>query len=382
MSLRTLSDPLVRLLADLVAIPSVNPMGRGKSGPGYLEHDVAVYVEAYLRRHGVGTEVNDVLPGRPNVTGFIDAGAEKTLLLEAHCDTVQAESMTIPPFTPELRDGRLYGRGSCDTKGALAAFLHGVCSHLDAGGRLRFNVIMLAAADEEYQFTGARHAVEHGLKADFGIVGEPTRLRIVRAHKGVTRWRIVTRGVAAHSAYPERGTNAIYAMGHVLERLEEYGKTLRGSAGHPLLGSPSLSAGVIEGGEAVNIVPDRCSVELDRRTLPGETTEEVLGGARRSLRMVPGWEFDPPHLAVAGMEVPEGSPVVGLLSGAMAGEGRDVHVESAQYATDAGIYNGAGIPCVVFGPGDIAQAHTAEEWIDLENLHAASAVVRSLISRQ
>ena len=376
------SDPLVRLLADLVAIPSVNPMGRGKAGPGYSEHEVAAYVEAYLRRHGVETRVNDVLPGRPNVTGFIDSGAEKTLLLEAHCDTVQAESMTIPPFSPEIRDGRLYGRGSCDTKGSLAAFLYGVCSHLDAGGRLRFNVIMIAAADEEYQFTGARHAVAHGLKADFGIVGEPTRLRIVRAHKGVTRWRIVTRGVAAHSAYPERGVNAIYAMGHVLDRLEKYGKALRGSAVHPLLGSASLSAGVIEGGEAVNIIPDRCTVEVDRRTLPAETTEEVVGGVRSALEEVSGWEFDPPHLAVAGMEVPEESPVVRLLSGAIAGVCGEASVEAAQYATDAGIYNGAGIPSVVFGPGDIAQAHTADEWINIEDLHAAAAVVRSLISQQ
>jgi acetylornithine deacetylase len=192
----------------------------------------------------------------------------------------------------------------------------------------------------------------------------------------------VTRGVAAHSAYPERGVNAIYAMGHVLDRLEEYGKALRGSAPHPLLGSASLSAGVIEGGEAVNIVPDRCSVEVDRRTLPGETTEKVTGAVRSALEGVPGWEFDPPHLAVAGMEVPEESPVVRLLSGAIAGVCGEAPVEAAQYATDAGIYNGGGIPTVVFGPGDIAQAHTAEEWIDLEDLHAAAAVVRRLISRQ
>ncbi|HEX7573287.1 MAG TPA: M20/M25/M40 family metallo-hydrolase, partial [Bacteroidota bacterium] len=196
------------------------------------------------------------------------------------------------------------------------------------------------------------------------------------------RWRIVTRGVAAHSAYPERGENAIYAMGHVLERLEEYGNALRGSAPHPLLGSPSLSAGVIEGGEAVNIVPDRCMVEVDRRTLPGESTEEVLGAVRRSLGVVPGWEFDPPHLAVAGMEVPAESPVVRLLAGAISGVCGEVQVEAAQYATDAGIYNGAGIPSVVFGPGDIAQAHTAEEWIDCESLRAAAAVIRSLISQQ
>jgi acetylornithine deacetylase len=375
-----LSDPLVSLLADLVAIPSVNPMGRGKTGPGYREQEIAVYVAEYLRAHGVDTRVSEVVPGRPNVTGYIDAGAGKTLLLEAHADTVQAEAMSVPPFAPAVRNGRLYGRGACDTKGSLAAFLHGVCSTLEAGPKLRFNLVILAAADEEYQFSGARHALDAGLKADFGIVGEPTSLRIIRAHKGVTRWRIVTRGVAAHSAYPERGVNAIYAMGHVLGRLESYAATLSLTRPHPLLGSPSLSAGVIQGGEAVNMVPDRCVLEVDRRTLPGESDEHVLGGARKALEGIAGWQFEPPHLSAGGMDVPEESPVVGLLSRAVAGVCGDVQVESAQYATDAGLYNGAGIPSVVFGPGNIAQAHTAEEWIDLESLRSAAAVVRSLIS--
>ncbi|HMK38264.1 MAG TPA: M20/M25/M40 family metallo-hydrolase, partial [Bacteroidota bacterium] len=279
----TTSEPLVRLLADLVACASVNPMGRGKSGRQYREEDVADCVNGYLRSHGVDTSVSEISPGRPNVTGFVDAGAEKTLLLEAHTDTVHADSMTIPPFSPEVRNGRLYGRGSCDTKGSLAAFLHGLCSLLDGGGKLAYNVIILAAADEEYQFTGALHAVAHGLKADFAVVGEPTGLRIVRAHKGVTRWRIVTRGLAAHSAYPERGKNAIYAMARVLQRMEAHGDALRAASPHPLLGSPSLSVGVIEGGEAVNVVPDRCVAEVDRRTLPGESAGEVLGAASASL---------------------------------------------------------------------------------------------------
>ncbi len=356
-------------------------MGRGGTGAGYAENDVALCVEAYLRAHRVDCRLTEVAPGRPNVTAFVDAGAETTLLLEAHSDTVQADSMTIPPFTPDVRNGRLYGRGSCDTKGSLAAFLHGVCTHLDGGGRLRFNVVLVAAADEEYQFSGALHAVEEGLKADFAVVGEPTLLHIVRAHKGVIRWRIATRGVAAHSAYPERGENAIYAMGRVLGRLEEYGKTLRSSAPHPLLGSPSFSPGVIEGGEAVNVVPGRCILEVDRRTLPGETVEQVLRSAEHALGDLDGWSFDPPHLSVPGMEVSGESPVVRFLSGAVHDVCGEAHVEGAQYATDAGVYNGAGIPAVVFGPGDIAQAHTAEEWIDIGNLYAAAHVIRKLISQ-
>ena len=373
-------DPLVSLLADLVGIPSMNPMGRGKSGPAYSEAAIAAYVAAYLRKHGVDTEIDEVVPGRPNVIGSIDAGAEQTLLLEAHLDTVHAESMSIPPFTPEIRDGRLYGRGACDTKGSLAAFLYACCSLLEGGRKPRFNIVLLAVADEEYQFKGALRAIARGLKADFGIAGEPTRLRIVRAHKGVTRWRVVTRGVAAHSAYPERGKNAIYRMGHVLARLEEHALGLRVAVPHPVLGPPSLSVGVIEGGEAVNVVADRCVIEVDRRTIPGESTESVLEAVRTVLRDVPGWEIEQPYLSVGAMEVPPESPVVGYLSDAVHKETGNVILEAAQYATDAGIYTGAGIPSVVFGPGDIAHAHTGAESIDLAELHAASAIITRMIA--
>jgi acetylornithine deacetylase/succinyl-diaminopimelate desuccinylase-like protein len=198
----------------------------------------------------------------------------------------------------------------------------------------------------------------------------------------VTRWRIVTRGVAAHSAYPERGKNAIYAMGHLLVRLEAYARSLRDGAAHPSLGPPSLSAGVIEGGEAVNIIPERCTVEVDRRTLPGESADSVLGAARAALEGVPGWEFEPPHLSVGAMDVPAESPIVRSLSGAIRSVCGKARIESAQYATDAGIYGAAGIPAVVFGPGDIAQAHTAQEWIDIENLNTASAIIRKLITHE
>jgi len=373
------TDPLIRLLADLVAIPSVNPMGRRVAGEGFSEGAIADFIAALLRRHGLDVRLDETAPGRPNVTARLDAGAKRTLLLEAHTDTVHTGGMTISPFDPVVKDGRLYGRGSCDTKGSLAAFLHALCSA--AGGKTKpsCNVIFLAAVDEEYGFTGSSFAVARGLKADFGVVGEPTRCAIVRAHKGVTRWNVVTRGVAAHSAYPERGENAIFAMGQVLSRLEQYAGALRRAAPHPLLGAPSLSAGVIEGGEAVNIVPARCSVALDRRTLPGESLERVLEGARKALEGIGGWSFDPPQLSVGGMEVPDDAPAVRLLGEAIAACGGEARIEGAQYATDAGVLNGAGIPSIVFGPGDIARAHTAEEWIELDSLTTASAAVLRLI---
>lgn len=374
------ADPLVALLADLVAIPSQNPMGRNKSGAEYSEGAMAAYVAAYLKRHGVETEFYEIAPGRPNVIGHCDAGAKETLILEAHLDTVHAEGMTIPPFVPEIRDGRLYGRGACDTKGSLAAFLHAVCGAGKPVRGRRFNVILAAVADEEYQFGGAQQVVARGARADMAIVGEPTQLHIVRAHKGVVRWRIGTSGVTAHSAYPERGTNAIYSMGHVLERLESYAAAMREIPPHPVLGSPSLSVGIIEGGQAVNVVPDRCMIEVDRRTLPGETTDSVLAHVRDALRGIDGWTFEPPHLAASGLDIPADHPLVAVLSAAIRQETGTVAVEAAQYATDAGVYARAGIPAVVFGPGSIAQAHTKDEWIDLGELAQASRIIQTLIA--
>jgi acetylornithine deacetylase/succinyl-diaminopimelate desuccinylase family protein len=374
-------DPVESLLSELVAIPSMNPMGRGHTGAGYSELALAEFVRAFLSRHSIDCEMQQVIPGRPNVLGHIDVGAEKTILLEAHLDTVNAESMTIEPFSPSVREGRLYGRGSCDTKGSMAAFLQAVIGAMKTPGRLRYNIRLLFVADEEYRFTGALHAVRKGLKADCGIAGEPTQLRIVRAHKGVTRWKITTKGVAAHSAYPERGKNAIYTMSHVVNRLERYAGELYATPGHPLLGSPSLSVGVIEGGQAVNIVPDRCSIEIDRRTLPDETMQQVIDPVRSLLKDLPDWELKDPHLSVAGMEVSAGAPIVELLGHAIRDITGGVTIEAAQYATDAGIYNSAGIPTVVFGPGDIAQAHTEAEFIDLRQLAQAVVIIERVLTQ-
>jgi acetylornithine deacetylase len=373
-------DPLLSLLADLVRIPSMNPMGRARTGAAYTEEAVAEYVAAYARKAGMDVEVYPVVPHRPNVIARIGTGAGHTLMLEAHLDTVYADTMTIPPFEPVVRDGRLYGRGACDTKGSLAAFLYAVTSLKAGGTKLRYNVVLAAVADEEYQFTGARTAVARGLRADFGIAGEPTGLHIVRTHKGVTRWRLHTRGTAAHSAYPERGENAIYRMGEILVRLNAYASGLQQTTPHPVLGPPTLSVGVIEGGQAVNIVPDSCTIEIDRRTLPGETRDDVLVPVEKILSDIREWSMDEPHLSVGGMDVAGDAAIVRLLCEAIAAEELQPVVEGARYATDAGMYNGAGIPTVVFGPGDISRAHTAEEYIEIDQLHAAVRIIQRMLT--
>lgn len=372
-------NALTRLLADLVAIPSVNPMGRsGLDASG--EKELAGFLVATLKQASIDTEVYDVLPGRPNVEGFIDAHAPETLLLEAHMDTVHGNGMTVEPFKPLIRDGNLYGRGACDTKGSIAAFLGAAMECLKNGRKLKYNVRLLFVSDEEYRFSGAQEAVRRGLKATFGIAGEPTNLAIVRAHKGVTRWKVIARGVSAHSAYPERGTNAIYVMADVIKRLQAHASELSQRTPDALLGGPSLSVGVIEGGQAVNMVPDSCWIEVDRRSLPGETTESILDPVRKALHGLDRVEINSPHIAVGGMNVAEGSPIVQYLGDAVKQTTGGIHITSAPYATDAGIYNSAGIPTVVFGPGDIAHAHTDAEFISLQQLEHASAIVQRLIT--
>jgi acetylornithine deacetylase ArgE len=373
-------EPVIQLLTDLVRIPSMNPMGRARSGREYSERAIADYVAEYLRKRSIDVELQEFAKDRVNVLAHIDVGAKRTVLLEAHLDTVHADAMEIPPFEARIVKGRLQGRGACDTKGALAVFLDTVSFLIATGAKLRYNLVLAAVADEEYQFTGAKAAVERGIHADFGICGEPTRLHIVRAHKGVLRWRVRTHGRAAHSAYPERGQNAIYAMAPVLAALERLATELGQKPPHPLLGTPTLSVGVIEGGQAVNVVPDSCLIEVDRRTLPGESRGEILKDVNAALSKLQNWSMDPPHLEADSMETQECCEDLIRLRAFIDSCDSPAVVETAQYATDAGIYSAAGIPCVVFGPGDIADAHTAAESIEISEVLAAGEILRRFLT--
>lgn len=372
-------EPVLQLLSELVAIPSVNPMGRNRSGSEFSEANLAEFLVGFLRKHEIDVELQTDIPGRPNVIGYVDAGSVSTIMLEAHLDTVHTDTMTVEPFSPEIRNGRLYGRGACDTKGSMASFLAATTHLMERRAHLRHNILLVFVVDEEYRFTGAQLAMEKGLQADFGIAGEPTLLHIVRAHKGVTRWKIRTFGVSAHSAYPARGENAIFTMGAVVARLEQLASRLTQRAPHPLLGTPTLSPGVIEGGQAVNMVPDRCWIEIDRRSLPGENAEEILDEVRRELSGIARCEFDTPYLSVKGMEVPEDAIIVRMLADAINRVTGAVTIEAAYYATDAGVYNGNGIPTIVFGPGDIAQAHTDEEFIEIAQVEQAVAILQNIL---
>ena len=197
-------NELQSLLADLVAIPSMNPMGLHGLGEGFGEGDMADYVEAFLRKHHIPCERQTVLPGRDNVVARLDGANKNAIVLEAHMDTVLGENMSIEPFAPTIKDGCLYGRGSCDTKASLAAMLMAVKAAAERGSLSR-SVCLAATVDEEFQFTGVKKFIELGARAEMAVVGEPTQLDVVVAHKGVLRWEIETTGRSAHSSTPELG---------------------------------------------------------------------------------------------------------------------------------------------------------------------------------
>ncbi len=371
-------DAVTRLLSDLVAIPSVNPMGRGLTGPEFLEGGMSDYLENWFRALGVDVERQVVSPGRDNVIARYDSPrARRTLLFDAHQDTVPTDGMTINPFAPELRNGRLYGRGACDIKGGMAAMLTAFDRLVAERPSVSASVIMACTVDEEFTHTGSSRLADGHHWADLAIVAEPTMLNIVDRHKGAVRWKIRTQGVACHSSTPQLGQNAIYAMARVVGALEEYAGELTRSTPDPILGPPSLSVGRIEGGVSVNVVPDCCEVDIDRRVIPGERASDCPGrvlaflekrlGDLRRVQFLPPWVNMPP--LVAGRAEPF---LPALKSAIMAVGGRMPEVIGVPYGTDAGPLGEAGLPCMVFGPGDIAQAHTKDEWIELEQVRIAS----------
>ncbi len=374
-------DAVTRLLSDLVAIPSVNPMGRPLTGPGVLEAGMTDYLERWFRELGVPSERTTIAPGRDNIIARYESPrGRRTVLFDAHQDTVPTDGMTIPPFVPERIAGRLYGRGSCDVKGGMAAMLIAFARLVRERPPGSASVLMACTVDEEFTHLGSSYLADHGPGADLAIVAEPTRLDLVNCHKGAMRWKVRARGVACHSSTPHLGVNAIYRMAAMVEALAAHADELAKSPPHPVLGPPSLSVGRIEGGQSVNVVPDWCEIEVDRRIVPGEVPTQCLTRVRDFLierlgpEAVDWFEFLPPWVNLPALAPSEArsDEWVGVVRHAVAKAiGRTPEVTGVPYGTDAGPLGAAGLPCLVFGPGDIAQAHTKNEWIELDQVSAA-----------
>jgi acetylornithine deacetylase len=263
-------DPAIRLLRDLVAIDSVNPsLVPGAAGEGAIASAIA----EHLRRLGLDVEIQDVAPGRPNVIGVLEGRARgRSLMLCGHVDTVGVEGMAAP-FDPVERDGRLYGRGSQDMKGGVAAMIDAART-IAAEGLHAGRLIVAAVVDEEYASLGADALVTRW-RADGAVVTEPTDLRIAIGHKGFAWFQIEARGRAAHGSRPREGRDAILRMGRVLNELEQLDRRLQAAPANPLLGTASLHASIIAGGRELSSYPEYCSLKLERRTVTGETDADV-----------------------------------------------------------------------------------------------------------
>ena len=371
---------VVQLLRDLIALPSVNaaflPPGDARAG----EVKVADYLAKRAARARLDIECQPVAPGRDNLIVRLQplGQARHRILLAPHLDTVGGDDPKM--YRPIKKGNKLHGRGACDTKGSVAAMFRALENMASRKKRpSETEIVFVGLMDEECNQTGSRAFAKLRMKADLALVGEPTRCKVVTAHKGDLWLRLTATGKAAHGARPELGRNAVHSLAQCIDVIEtDYAALLR-KRRHPVLGHATINTGTIRGGAQPNIVPDHCEADLDRRTLPGETfakiRSELLGVlARRGLKAK---LIDVKGYTCPALETDPGLPWV-----------RDF-MRSAQqkkplgvdYYCDAANLAGAGIPTVVWGPGDISQAHTADEWITIEQLERGTDMLtRFLLS--
>ena len=368
-------DPLA-LTRSLVSTPSVNPqLEEGGSG----EREAATLVAEWLDLWGLDTRITEISPNSFNVIAKLD-GEGPTLLLNGHLDTVGVGGMIVPPFDAKIEGGRIWGRGSCDMKAGLAAILATTKRLAEEGPRP--NLIVAMTADEEHASLGMYALVDSFPSADFAIVTEPTRLAVMPAHKGFLWVRAVFEGRAAHGSRPDLGIDAIRHAALYVSALDDYGDQLTSRPAHPLLKHGSVHAGTIQGGSAASVYPDVCEIVLERRTMPGERPEKVLQEFQRILDELSEREEDlsaslEQMLERPGTEVPEDSRLVQGLLEAGQGHGIPPVVEGMTAWVDAALLNEIGIPAVCYGPGDIAQAHSADEWVELAQIEKCADVLES-----
>lgn len=370
-------SPVLETLADLVRINSVNSSYDG--GPG--EREVASYVRRFFEQRGIEVWEEEVFPNRPNVMARLPGlNPNRRLVLEAHTDTVSVKGMTIAPFEPVIADGKMYGRGSCDTKAGLATMMHALASLKADGITPPCEVLLAAVVDEEYSYRGVVKLCE-SLKADAAIVAEPTEMRAVIATKGVLRCRIVVHGKSAHSSKPHLGVNAITHMAVVIAAIEADNERMT-TVRHPLVGCGTCNVGVISGGVQVNFVPDRCAIEIDRRMLPGERASDAVEYYRQLLQSLDGVtaEVEEPLLLVdEALDTPVDAAVVQTATRVLRDMGLNADPCGVPFGCDASKLSRAGIPSIVFGPGSIDRAHTVDEYVELDQVEQALEFQRRFI---
>jgi acetylornithine deacetylase/succinyl-diaminopimelate desuccinylase-like protein len=366
-----------KLLRELIALPSVNPAFLSAQHPRAGEQRVGQFLGRLAVKAGLDVEFQPVLDDRSNLVARLAPRrkARCRVLLAPHLDTVNAEE---GQFTPRERNGKIFGRGACDTKGSIAAMM-GALFNLARNGKRpqETELVFVGLVDEENAQAGSRALVRAKLKADLAIVGEPTELRVVTAHKGSLWLKLETRGKAAHGSRPELGVNAVHAMARVVDILEtDYAKELTRRQ-HPVLGRPTINVGAISGGTQPNIVPDYCSILIDRRTLPGEE-EKTITRAIQSRLKSQGLMAAFCNLRATAWLPLETDPKLPLVARFLSSV-RQARPAGVNYFSDASVLSHGGIPSVLFGPGDIAQAHTTDEWLETRSLERAEAMLRQFL---
>ena len=371
---RELSDQvsvssITHWLKEMIAIPSENPM-ESDARPGHREQEIGEYYLEQMHELGMTVASREAAPGRPNVFGTRAGKKDRpSLMLCGHLDTVPTEGYD-DPYTPHEKNGRIYGRGSCDMKAALACYLEVARLLRDADATLSGSLILCGVADEEWQMIGSREIGRNGPFADQCIIGEPSDLSVCPAHKGQFGLFIRTFGKAVHSSIPEQGENAIERMARVVNALSDYNEELASREPHPLCGHGTYSPGVIRGGDFASAVPDYCELEIDRRVLPSDETEQVHRDIAARLDPLkqddPGfrYELSEPSWDIPANDLPVESPVVqSLLNASVELTGRPESARSFPGATDGPHLK---TPAVVCGPGSLSQAHSIDEFVEIE----------------
>ena len=375
-------DEILSVLQDVVAIESINPdLPGGKDG----ELRMMEYISGFFANIGIPYETHEILPARHNIIATLDGeDPSRVLLFECHMDTVSVDIMTIPPFTPDIRNGLLYGRGACDTKAGGVAMMMAMKRLKEEGFTPPCTIKYAGVVDEEHLFRGASHLASI-IGAEAVVVSEPTELEIVRTHKGLARFRIIVKGTAAHSSKPHLGINAITKMARLICAIEDEIVPVYNTNTHPLVGNPTLNIGVISGGAQINFVPDQCVIEIARRTIPGENPIETIEIFQQVLSREQDSDPDldvileEPFLLDDAMETSVDSRIVQIGVAACQTILGKTTTSGVPYGTDASKFTAVGIPAIVLGPGSIDQAHAAVEWVECRQVLQAVDIYQQIM---
>jgi acetylornithine deacetylase/succinyl-diaminopimelate desuccinylase-like protein len=362
-------------LSRLVQIPSVSPDQAGPRAGIVGEGAMAQQLATWFQELGGQVQIEEVLPGRPNVYASWPGRSDRWLAVEVHTDTVGVEQMIGDPFSGALQDGAVHGRGAVDDKATLAVLLALLAEMQQTGQQPAANLLILATADEEVGATGAPAGAawlkRQGITVDQMIVAEPTRCAPIHGHKGVVRLAFTVQGKATHSSQPHLGENAIVGAAAIVNAMAREHARLQALPPTPL-GNPMLTVTLIEGGNGINVVPDRCTVSLDRRVVNGESADAVAAALQQlaeSATLLP--VMTTPLLLIDAFYQPLDSPLIRAMQ-----EWCGCRAEVAPYGTNAWAYPETMRECVVFGPGSIDQAHGADEWVTVAELEKAATIYR------